>query len=147
MPHGCCSLKTVKHWSKLCPVQLASGSEGSKFTRNRRRKRTGKEPFWLLDLGREHGSWFSACCHTSPVGAQVDAAYSQIVSGSDEAWLNLQRSRVGLHRFLTAVSVRQGRPETVPQWIVLMTKLELSNNQWGHNDRVVPHPLQKKDDG
>lgn len=48
------------------------------------------------------------------VGTQIDATDSQVVSGSDEAWLDLQGSCVGLHSFLTAVSVRQRCPETVP---------------------------------
>lgn len=53
--------------------------------------------------------------HTLPVGTQVDAADPQVVSGADETWLDLQCSRVGLHSFLTAVSICQGCPKTVPQ--------------------------------
>lgn len=53
--------------------------------------------------------------HASPVGTQVDAADPQVVSGPDEAWLDLQCSRVGLHSFLTAVTICQGGPKPVPQ--------------------------------
>lgn len=60
--------------------------------------------------------------HTSPVGTQVDAADPQVVSGPDEAWLDLQGSRVGLHSLLTAVSIRQRCPKTVPQGVILKTK-------------------------
>jgi hypothetical protein len=52
--------------------------------------------------------------HNSPVSPQVDAADPQVVSGPDEAWLDLQCSCVGLYSFLTAVSICQGRPKTVP---------------------------------
>lgn len=57
-----------------------------------------------------------------PVSAQVDAADAQVVSGPDEAGLQLQSSRVRLHRLLAAVAVRQRGAETVPQQVVLNTQ-------------------------
>lgn len=54
-----------------------------------------------------------------PVCSQVDAADAEVVSGADEARLELQSSCVGLNSFLAAVSVSQSRTQSVPQQIVL----------------------------
>ena len=50
---------------------------------------------------------------------QVDAADAQVVAGPDEPRLEFQRSRVRLHRLLAAVPVCKGRPQTIPQKVVL----------------------------
>lgn len=54
-----------------------------------------------------------------PVCSQVDAADAEVVSGADEAGLQLQRSSVGLNSLLAAVSVSKSRPQSVPQQVVL----------------------------
>lgn len=54
-----------------------------------------------------------------PVCSQIDTADAQVVAGPDEPGLEFQRSRVSLHRLLAAVPVCEGRPQTIPQKVVL----------------------------
>lgn len=74
------------------------------------------------------GEGFMSCTLTSrqgvcvcvlPVESQIDAADAQVVSGPNEAGLQVQRSAVRLHRLLAAVAIRQRRSQTVPQQVVL----------------------------
>lgn len=65
--------------------------------------------------GTVHGPLWSVL----PVCSQVDAADAEVVSGADEAGLQLQSSGVGLNSLLAAVSVSQSCPQTVPEQIVL----------------------------
>lgn len=53
------------------------------------------------------------------MSAQVNAADTQVVTGPDEAWLQLQGSRVGLHRLLAAVAIGQSGAQPVPQEVIL----------------------------
>lgn len=50
---------------------------------------------------------------------KVDAADAEVISGADEAWLELQSSGVGLHCLLAAVAISQRGPQPIPQQIVL----------------------------
>lgn len=54
---------------------------------------------------------------------QVYTADAQVVAGPDKAWLQLQGSRVSLHRLLTPIPVRQRGPQAVPQQVVLDEEL------------------------
>lgn len=56
---------------------------------------------------------------TLPVCPQVNAADAQVVAGPDEARLQLEGSRVGLHRLLAAVAIRQRGAQPIPQKVVL----------------------------
>lgn len=60
-----------------------------------------------------------------PVCSQVDAADAEVISGADEAGLQLQSSGVGLNSLLAAVTVSQSRPQPVPQQIVLIDTASL----------------------
>lgn len=54
-----------------------------------------------------------------PVCPQINAADTQVVAGPDEARLQLEGSRVGLHRLLAAVAIRQRGAQSIPQKVVL----------------------------
>lgn len=73
-----------------------------------------------------------------PVCSQVDAADTEVVSGSDEAGLQLQSSGVGLNSLLAAVPVSQSRPQPVPQQIVLRdTEPHVKENKFYIRGRAV----------
>lgn len=73
----------------------------------------------LYKNGRFHCHPSSTATSYGPVCTQVDAADAQVVAGPDEAGLEFQRSCVRLHRLLAAVPVCKGRPQTIPQKVVL----------------------------
>lgn len=69
------------------------------------------------------------------MSAQVNAADAQVVTGPDEARLQLQGSRVGLHRLLAAVAVGQRGAQPVPQQVILgRRQVQVHGQAW---DRSV----------
>lgn len=68
--------------------------------------------------------------------AQVDAADAQVVAGPDEPGLELQGSCVRLHRLLAAVPVCEGRPQTIPQKVVLEEEASVGVGCDGHAGNV-----------
>lgn len=70
-------------------------------------------------LCRRMISYDSTLWSALPVCSQVDAADPEVVSGADEAGLQLQSSGVSLDCLLAAISVGQSRSQAIPQQIVL----------------------------
>lgn len=56
---------------------------------------------------------------SSPVGAQVDAADAEVEAGPYEAWRELERLPVSVHRLLGPASVGKRGTQSVPQQAVL----------------------------